>query len=203
MHPEFNRMEQVVTVLWHGDAHTLAACGRRAYVQDSAGRVCPSSPAPTCSRHRRSRTPQPVTMARKRETILPKLSSGTVPPEYPHDIEPPYSPSWPFCPQRGLKEYLKSSKVFQWHKAIHGAIAQICDRLLNSSNFSRLEAGQISGHLLHQFLGSKARPAFDQSIKTRKRMQGSQNEDPDLNFLKNGECVSPDSNLRDEQQFIT
>ncbi|KAJ7669100.1 hypothetical protein B0H17DRAFT_1142250 [Mycena rosella] len=157
MHPEFNRMEQVVTLLWHGDAHTLAACGRRAYLQDSAGRVRPSSPAPTCSRRRHSRTPQPITMARKRETILPKLSSGTVPPEYLHDIEPAYSPSRPFRPSTwSSKEYLKSSKVSQWHKAIHVAIVQIFDRLLNSSNFSRLEAGQISGHRLHQFLGSKA-----------------------------------------------
>ncbi|KAJ7634008.1 hypothetical protein B0H17DRAFT_1149785 [Mycena rosella] len=181
MHPEFNRMEQVVTVLWHGDAHTLAACGRRAYVQDSAGRVRPSSPAPTCSRCWRSRTPQPIMMARKRETILPKPSSGTVPPEYPYNIEPAYSPSRPFRPS--IKNTLKAAR--------------------SPSGTSRLEAGQISGHRLHQFLGSKARPAFDQSIKKRKRMQGSQNEDPDLNFLKNGECVSPDSNLRNEQQFIT
>ncbi|KAJ7628109.1 hypothetical protein B0H17DRAFT_1150724 [Mycena rosella] len=181
MHPEFNQMEQVVTVLWNGDAHTLAACGRRAYVQDSAGRICASSAAPTCSRRRRSRTPQLITTARKRETILPKSSSGTAPPEYPHDIEPAYSPSRPFRPSTwSSKEYLKSRKVSQWHKAIHGAIVQIFDRLLNGSNFRRLEAGQISGHRLHQFLGPKAHPAFDQSIKTRKRMQGSQNEDPDL-----------------------
>ncbi|KAJ7697214.1 hypothetical protein B0H17DRAFT_1130521 [Mycena rosella] len=148
MHPEFNRMEQVMTVLWHGDAHTLAACGRRAYVQDSAGRVRLSSTAPTCSRRRRSQTPQPITTARKRETILPKPSSGTALPEYPHDIEPAYSPSRPFRPS--------TCKVSQWHKAIHGAIVQIFDRLLNGSNFSRLEAGQISGHRLHQFLGPKA-----------------------------------------------
>ncbi|KAJ7705467.1 hypothetical protein B0H17DRAFT_1126290 [Mycena rosella] len=54
------------------------------------------------------------------------------------------------------KENLKSSKVSQWHKAIHRAIVQIFDRLLNGSNFSHLEAGQISGHRLHQFLGPKA-----------------------------------------------
>ncbi|KAJ7701207.1 hypothetical protein B0H17DRAFT_1128492 [Mycena rosella] len=58
------------------------------------------------------------------------------------------------------KEYLKSRKVSQWHKAIHGAIVQIFDRLLNGSNFRRLEAGQISGHRLHQFLGPKELPQF-------------------------------------------
>ncbi|KAJ7689708.1 hypothetical protein B0H17DRAFT_1134840 [Mycena rosella] len=116
MHPEFNRMEQVMTVLWHGDAHTLAACGRRAYVQDSAGHVRPSSTAPTCSRRRRSRTPQPITTARKRETILPKPSSGTAPPEYPHDIEPAYSLHTPrrgrSAPQRGVA----ASQANQFHR---------------------------------------------------------------------------------------
>ncbi|KAJ7697025.1 hypothetical protein B0H17DRAFT_1130668 [Mycena rosella] len=159
MHPEFNRMEQVVTVLWHGDAHTLAACGRHTYVQDSAGRVRLSSAAPTCSGRRHSRTPQPITTAKEGETILPKPSSGTAPLEYPHDIEPVYSRRGRSAPQRGdLKEYLKSRKVSQWHKAIYAAIVQIFDRLLNGSNFSRLEAGQISGHRLHQLLGSKVTP---------------------------------------------
>ncbi|KAJ7690203.1 hypothetical protein B0H17DRAFT_1134468 [Mycena rosella] len=184
MHPEFNRMEQVMMVLWYGDAHTLAACGRRAYVQDSAGRVRPSSPAPT------------------KYLLSPSALADTLT-DYDGKEKGDYPPQAVLVHCAARKEYLKSSKVSQWHKAIHRAIVQIFDRLLNSSNFSRLEAGQISGHRLHQFLGSKAHPAFDQSIKTHKRMQGSQNEDPDLNFLKNGECVSPDSNLRDEQQFIT
>ncbi|KAJ7671050.1 hypothetical protein B0H17DRAFT_1141690 [Mycena rosella] len=111
------------------------------------------------------------------------------------------------------KEYLESSKVSQWHKAIHGAIVQKPVKYQGTGYTNSLDPKPhapssdppscntpCSRTLCHLI---DSRPAFDQSIKTRKRMQGSQNEDPDLNFLKNGECVSPDSNLRDEQQFIT
>ncbi|KAJ7640237.1 hypothetical protein B0H17DRAFT_1149023 [Mycena rosella] len=144
----------------------------------------------------------------------PQAVLGTVPPEYPHDIEPAYSPSRPFRPSMwSSKEYLKSSKVSQWHKAIHGAIVQKPVKYQGTGYTNSLDPKPhapssdppscntpCSRTLCHLI---DSRLAFDQSIKTRKRMQGSQNEDPDLNFLKNGECVSPDSNLRDEQQFIT
>ncbi|KAJ7635937.1 hypothetical protein B0H17DRAFT_1149579 [Mycena rosella] len=100
----------------------------------------------------------------------PQASSGIAPPEYPHDIEPAYSHRGRSAPQCGdlvlppakanSKDIFKSRKVSQWHKAIHGGIIQIFDRLLNGSNFSRLEAGQISGHRLHQFLGPKASCSF-------------------------------------------